>query len=625
MAKNGLEYLKAVAERKARIAKVNARRGGRSLYELDNRGYISRGTEGREADPGKRVYKGGKLAVTNQQDDPPKPSRNSRFGRLLDDMDATQKEDIQNTSNILDATAKAISIAEKARGQKLIDRDKEIELPEIDTTPTPKRKFSDLITDLDDINQADIKNAAKMYGAAAKATAIADKVVQGMDDQPKDGKAVKQQKPKALGAAKTKTKTTAKTQAPPKSGRIPKKDKKINPEIENLIDVASTAKPDELIKRLNIEADYQQQVEAEKRGWTMFSTESALQDAAEINILSRYETSDVDAVFTGADIRFFDSVDELIDAQVKANRWNGNGKTAKKQDKQNDSSPKDDDNILSMDDLLDATLDDDNQPDNDESLGSNLFPANWTEKQKRSAAKSQILKEIGLESDVLKKLNKPRTPERREQQNIANGNAYLQSPLWPIIEQYGYVTGNNKEKMILLFSIDATSAKSHILYEKGEMSLETLVNSMYQGRKRRKDNEEKAKQEESAKRKSEQQRQERESEQRWQQQQQQRQQQKEKGTRRTIHVTYGEAFFDKPETLKDLKRQYRQLSKKHHPDLGGDAKKFIAMNNEYERLKKSFPDSFAERHFPVKHHRSPITSHRQRIQKMREISRKYGH
>lgn len=58
MAKDGLAYLKAVEERKARIAAVNAKRGGRSQYVVDDLGNVGRGAPGREADPNKRFYKG---------------------------------------------------------------------------------------------------------------------------------------------------------------------------------------------------------------------------------------------------------------------------------------------------------------------------------------------------------------------------------------------------------------------------------------------------------------------------------------------------------------------------------------------------------------------------------------
>lgn len=63
MAKNGLEYLKAVEDRKTRIAAVNAKRGDRRQYAVDDLGNVSRGVTGREADPNKRVYKGAGTAI----------------------------------------------------------------------------------------------------------------------------------------------------------------------------------------------------------------------------------------------------------------------------------------------------------------------------------------------------------------------------------------------------------------------------------------------------------------------------------------------------------------------------------------------------------------------------------
>ncbi|MGM0534302.1 MAG: J domain-containing protein [Campylobacterota bacterium] len=36
----------------------------------------------------------------------------------------------------------------------------------------------------------------------------------------------------------------------------------------------------------------------------------------------------------------------------------------------------------------------------------------------------------------------------------------------------------------------------------------------------------------------------------------------------------------------DLKREYKQLSKKHHPDLGGDAEEFAQINKAYHIVKE---------------------------------------
>ena len=43
-------------------------------------------------------------------------------------------------------------------------------------------------------------------------------------------------------------------------------------------------------------------------------------------------------------------------------------------------------------------------------------------------------------------------------------------------------------------------------------------------------------------------------------------------------------FFSNPRTLEELKKQYRELAKKHHPDNGGDTVTMQAVNNEYDAL-----------------------------------------
>ncbi|MDZ3956297.1 molecular chaperone DnaJ [Bacillus thuringiensis] len=43
-------------------------------------------------------------------------------------------------------------------------------------------------------------------------------------------------------------------------------------------------------------------------------------------------------------------------------------------------------------------------------------------------------------------------------------------------------------------------------------------------------------------------------------------------------------FFEKVATLEDLKKQYKKLAKKFHPDCGGDAKTFIEMKKEYDSM-----------------------------------------
>ncbi|QEL88600.1 molecular chaperone DnaJ [Bacillus mycoides] len=43
-------------------------------------------------------------------------------------------------------------------------------------------------------------------------------------------------------------------------------------------------------------------------------------------------------------------------------------------------------------------------------------------------------------------------------------------------------------------------------------------------------------------------------------------------------------YFQSVTTLEDLKKQYKKLAKKHHPDLGGKHEDFIELKNEYDKL-----------------------------------------
>ncbi|PEV89704.1 molecular chaperone DnaJ, partial [Bacillus cereus] len=43
-------------------------------------------------------------------------------------------------------------------------------------------------------------------------------------------------------------------------------------------------------------------------------------------------------------------------------------------------------------------------------------------------------------------------------------------------------------------------------------------------------------------------------------------------------------FFQSVTTLEELKKQYKKLAKKHHPDCGGKHEDFIALKKEYDRL-----------------------------------------
>ena len=45
-------------------------------------------------------------------------------------------------------------------------------------------------------------------------------------------------------------------------------------------------------------------------------------------------------------------------------------------------------------------------------------------------------------------------------------------------------------------------------------------------------------------------------------------------------------YFVNIETIEELKKAYKELAKKFHPDLGGNKEEFQAMNNEYDLLFK---------------------------------------
>lgn len=43
-------------------------------------------------------------------------------------------------------------------------------------------------------------------------------------------------------------------------------------------------------------------------------------------------------------------------------------------------------------------------------------------------------------------------------------------------------------------------------------------------------------------------------------------------------------WFDNPQTLEDLKKQYKRLAMVHHPDRGGDTRDMQEINSEYDQL-----------------------------------------
>lgn len=49
-------------------------------------------------------------------------------------------------------------------------------------------------------------------------------------------------------------------------------------------------------------------------------------------------------------------------------------------------------------------------------------------------------------------------------------------------------------------------------------------------------------------------------------------------------------YFKNVETLEELRKQYKELLKKHHPDNGGDVAKMQEINSEYDKLFKLLKD-----------------------------------
>lgn len=43
-------------------------------------------------------------------------------------------------------------------------------------------------------------------------------------------------------------------------------------------------------------------------------------------------------------------------------------------------------------------------------------------------------------------------------------------------------------------------------------------------------------------------------------------------------------WFNNPQTLEELKKQYKKLAMKHHPDIGGTVKDMQEINAEYDKL-----------------------------------------
>lgn len=55
------------------------------------------------------------------------------------------------------------------------------------------------------------------------------------------------------------------------------------------------------------------------------------------------------------------------------------------------------------------------------------------------------------------------------------------------------------------------------------------------------------------------------------------------------------SYFKECKSLEDVKKTFRALAKQHHPDLGGNAEVFKAINNEYEEAFEYFKNEFNKR------------------------------
>ena len=55
-------------------------------------------------------------------------------------------------------------------------------------------------------------------------------------------------------------------------------------------------------------------------------------------------------------------------------------------------------------------------------------------------------------------------------------------------------------------------------------------------------------------------------------------------------------WFNNPTSLEELKKQYRQLAKAHHPDLGGNTSDMQSINTEFDKLYSELEKAEANKH-----------------------------
>lgn len=119
----------------------------------------------------------------------------SRLGKLIDSIEANQKADVQNYRSVLKVADKANAMASgKPGGQPTAKQD--ATRSQLPGTAEKKGRFSKAVSDLEAIDKADLKNAAKTYGATAALMGAAKK-----STEEKTAKGLNERKTKLLQKA----------------------------------------------------------------------------------------------------------------------------------------------------------------------------------------------------------------------------------------------------------------------------------------------------------------------------------------------------------------------------------------------------------------------------------------